>query len=129
MKIIAVECHRVWVDATHLNWILTLIRTDAGLTGLSGVIMRRHEFTVREAVLELRAYLIGKDPLRSTAEGRQGRAFSPSARTVCVALPWASLWADNAPQPARPATRAHPCRYQEGGRACPRLRSVSGSRV
>jgi galactonate dehydratase len=63
MRITAVECHLLWVDTTRLNWIITLIRTDDGITGISGVIMRRHEFTVREAVLELARYLVGKDPL------------------------------------------------------------------
>jgi galactonate dehydratase len=62
MKITAVECHLLWIDTSRLNWILTLIRTDAGITGISGVIMRRHEFTVREAILELARYLVGKDP-------------------------------------------------------------------
>ena len=51
MKITAIECHLLWVETTRLNWIFTLIRTDAGITGVSGVIMRRHEFTVREAIL------------------------------------------------------------------------------
>ena len=63
MKITAVECHLLWVDTTRLNWILTQIRIDDGITGISGVIMRRHEFTVREAILELERYLVGKDPL------------------------------------------------------------------
>jgi galactonate dehydratase len=63
MKITGVECHLIWVDTVRLNWILTLVRTDAGITGLSQVIMRRHEFTVREAILELNRYLVGKDPL------------------------------------------------------------------
>jgi galactonate dehydratase len=63
MKITDIECHLLWIDTTRLNWIFTLVRTDAGLTGLSGVIMRRHEFTVREAILELADYLVGKDPL------------------------------------------------------------------
>jgi galactonate dehydratase len=63
MRITHLECHLLWVDVTRLNWILTLIRTDDGITGISGVIMRRHEFTVREAILELARYLVGKDPL------------------------------------------------------------------
>lgn len=63
MKIAAIECHLLWIEATRLNWIFTLVRTDAGITGISGVIMRRHEFTVREAILELADYLVGKDPL------------------------------------------------------------------
>ncbi len=63
MKITAIECHLLWVETTRLNWIFTLVRTDAGITGVSGVIMRRHEFTVREAILELADYLVGKDPV------------------------------------------------------------------
>src|SRR5205807_7581174 len=63
MKITELECHLLWVDTSRLNWILTLIRTDEGITGISGVIMRRHESTVRQAVLELAPYLVGKDPL------------------------------------------------------------------
>jgi len=63
MKVTEIECHLLWVDVTRLNWILTLIRTDEGITGISGVIMRRHESTVRQAVLELASYLVGKDPL------------------------------------------------------------------
>jgi len=63
MKVTEIDCHLLWVDVTRLNWILTLIRTDEGITGISGVIMRRHESTVRQAVLELASYLVGKDPL------------------------------------------------------------------
>lgn len=63
MRVTDIECHLLWVDTSRLNWILTLIRTDDGITGISGVIMRRHEFTVREAILELKRYLVGKDPL------------------------------------------------------------------
>src|SRR5262249_26058873 len=63
MKITGVECHLIWGDTVRLNWILTLVRTDAGITGVSQVIMRRHELTVRESILELNRYLVGKDPL------------------------------------------------------------------
>src|SRR5919108_4131146 len=63
MKISGLECHLLWVEVTRLNWIWTLVRTDEGITGISGVIMRRHEFTVRESILELARYLVGKDPL------------------------------------------------------------------
>ena len=49
MKITGVECHLIWVDTVRLNWILTLVRTDAG----GGELQKSASRTIHVAVSRL----------------------------------------------------------------------------
>jgi galactonate dehydratase len=44
------------------NCILLRIRTDAGIVGLSETVMKRKSLTIEQSILQLRSFLIGKDP-------------------------------------------------------------------
>lgn len=44
------------------NSIIVMIETDAGITGISETVMKRHTLSINEGIKRLRSYLIGKDP-------------------------------------------------------------------
>ena len=44
------------------NCVLVTVETDAGITGVSETVMKRKTFTIEQSILQLRRYLIGKDP-------------------------------------------------------------------
>ena len=44
------------------NSVLVEIETDAGFTGVSETVMKRKTLTIEQSILQLRSYLIGKDP-------------------------------------------------------------------
>src|ERR1051325_3297151 len=52
-------------DIVHLdfrNCILVRIETDAGITGVSETVMKRKSLTIERSILQLRNFLVGKDP-------------------------------------------------------------------
>lgn len=44
------------------NCILLTVETDEGITGISETVLKRNTLTVERAILQLKPYLIGKDP-------------------------------------------------------------------
>src|SRR5882757_10992480 len=44
------------------NCVVVMIDTDVGITGLSETVMKRKTVTIEQSILQLRSYLIGKDP-------------------------------------------------------------------
>ncbi|MDR3552310.1 MAG: galactonate dehydratase [Clostridia bacterium] len=62
MKITDVKTYIVHADKD--NWVYTKVFTDEGITGLGESSVEGKELTVREAVSELKRYLIGKDPFQ-----------------------------------------------------------------
>ncbi len=50
------------VNLEFRNCVLVMISTDAGITGISETVMKRKTFTIEQSILQLRRYLIGKDP-------------------------------------------------------------------
>src|SRR6266700_6795336 len=55
----------LWTQIVHLgfrNCILVRVSTDAGITGISETVMKRWSLTIEQSILQLRSYLIGKDP-------------------------------------------------------------------
>jgi galactonate dehydratase len=44
------------------NCILVAIDTDAGITGIAETVMKRKSLTIERSILQLRSYLLGKDP-------------------------------------------------------------------
>lgn len=60
MKITEVKTH---VVSLHFrNLILIEIETDAGIVGLAETVMKRKTLSIQQSILELRRYLLGKDP-------------------------------------------------------------------
>ena len=55
----------LWTQIVHLgfrNCILVRVTTDTGITGISETVMKRWSLTIEQSILQLRSYLIGKDP-------------------------------------------------------------------
>lgn len=52
------------VHAHHDNWVFTKMYTDEGLTGVGESSVEGREHAVREAIAELKRYLIGKNPFQ-----------------------------------------------------------------
>lgn len=50
------------VNQNFRNAVIVEIETDEGITGLAETVMKRKTHTVERSILELRRYLIGKDP-------------------------------------------------------------------
>lgn len=44
------------------NCILLRVETDAGITGISETVMKRRSLTIEQSILQLRKFLLGKDP-------------------------------------------------------------------
>jgi galactonate dehydratase len=44
------------------NCVLVTVETDAGIAGVSETVMKRKTFTIEQSILQLKRYLIGKDP-------------------------------------------------------------------
>lgn len=60
MKITEVNTHVVSLDFRNL--ILVEIETDAGITGVAETVMKRKTLSIQQSILELKRYLLGKDP-------------------------------------------------------------------
>jgi L-alanine-DL-glutamate epimerase-like enolase superfamily enzyme len=60
MKITDVKTQLVHLD--FRNCILLRVETDEGITGISETVMKRKTLTIEQSILQLRSYLIGKDP-------------------------------------------------------------------
>jgi galactonate dehydratase len=50
------------VNLGFRNSVLVSIHTDAGITGISETVMKRRTLTIEQSILQLRSYLIDKDP-------------------------------------------------------------------
>jgi len=50
------------VNLDFRNAVVVLIDTDAGITGVSETVMKRKTLTIEQSILQLRSYLMGKDP-------------------------------------------------------------------
>jgi len=44
------------------NFVTLKVETDEGITGVSETLMKRKSRTIAESILELKRYLVGKDP-------------------------------------------------------------------
>ena len=55
LKTYIVHCYRT-------NWVFVQVETDAGITGIGEATLEMKEKAVEAAVLELKEYLLGKDP-------------------------------------------------------------------
>lgn len=53
------------VTAHNDNWVYIKVETDEGVTGVGECSLETREQTVRAAVLELKRYMLGKDPMES----------------------------------------------------------------
>ncbi|HLJ15324.1 MAG TPA: mandelate racemase/muconate lactonizing enzyme family protein [Bryobacteraceae bacterium] len=60
MKITDLRTQIVHLD--FRNCILVTIETDAGITGIAETVMKRRSLTIEQSILQLREFLIGKDP-------------------------------------------------------------------
>jgi len=60
MKITDIKTRLVHLD--FRNCILVSVETDEGITGVSETVMKRKTLTIEQSILQLRPYLIGKDP-------------------------------------------------------------------
>ena len=60
MKITDVKTQIVNLD--FRNGIITKIETDEGITGFSETVMKRKTLTIQQSILDLKSYLVGKDP-------------------------------------------------------------------
>ncbi|MGH9327831.1 MAG: mandelate racemase/muconate lactonizing enzyme family protein [Terriglobia bacterium] len=50
------------VNLNFRNAVIVRVETDEGITGLAETVMKRKTRTVEQSILELRRYLVGKDP-------------------------------------------------------------------
>src|SRR5688572_26733417 len=60
MKITDVKTQIVNLD--FRNAVITKIETDDGITGFSETVMKRKTLTIQQSILDLKSYLLGKDP-------------------------------------------------------------------
>jgi galactonate dehydratase len=60
MKITDIRTRIVHLD--FRNCILVWIDTDGGITGVAETVMKRKTHTIEQSILQLRRYLVGKDP-------------------------------------------------------------------
>jgi galactonate dehydratase len=60
MKVIDIKTHVVRLN--HCNTIIVQVETDEGITGVSEALMKRKSLTIEQSILELKRYLVGKDP-------------------------------------------------------------------
>jgi galactonate dehydratase len=60
MRIKALNTQIVHLD--FRNCVLLRIETDSGITGISETVMKRRTLTIEQSILQLRSYLMGKDP-------------------------------------------------------------------
>ncbi|MDR3675135.1 MAG: mandelate racemase/muconate lactonizing enzyme family protein [Acidobacteriota bacterium] len=60
MKITDVKTHVVRLNIC--NTVIVQVETDAGITGVSEALMKRKSLTIEQSILELKRYLVGKDP-------------------------------------------------------------------
>lgn len=60
MKITDVKAHVVQLNIC--NTVIVQVETDAGVTGVSEALMKRKSQTIAQSILELKRYLVGKDP-------------------------------------------------------------------
>ena len=50
------------VNLGFRNCVLLRVETDEGLTGVSETVMKRKTLTIEQSILQLKSYLMGKDP-------------------------------------------------------------------
>jgi len=50
------------VNLDFRNCVIVQVDTDEGITGISETVMKRKTLTIEQSILQLRSYLIGKDP-------------------------------------------------------------------
>src|SRR4051812_44151610 len=50
------------VDFGRANLLVVRVETSAGLTGIGETLLKRHDLTIRQSVLELGETLVGRDP-------------------------------------------------------------------
>ncbi len=60
MRIIDVKTQVV--DLNYRNAVFVWVETDEGITGISEVVMKRKTRVIEESILDLKRYLLGKDP-------------------------------------------------------------------
>ncbi|HWQ56977.1 MAG TPA: mandelate racemase/muconate lactonizing enzyme family protein, partial [Bryobacteraceae bacterium] len=60
MRITDIRTRLVHLD--FRNCILLTVETDEAITGISETVMKRNTLTVEQSILQLKTYLIGKDP-------------------------------------------------------------------
>ena len=50
------------VRLTFCNTVIVQVETDEGITGVAEALMKRKSRTIEQSILELKRYLVGKDP-------------------------------------------------------------------
>jgi galactonate dehydratase len=50
------------VRLNYCNTVIVQVETDAGITGVAETLMKRKSQTIAQSILELKRYLVGKDP-------------------------------------------------------------------
>ena len=50
------------VNLGFRNCVLLRVETDEGITGISETVMKRKTLTIQQSILQLKSYLVGKDP-------------------------------------------------------------------
>ena len=60
MKVTEIKAHVVRLNVC--NTVIVQVETDAGITGVSETLMKRKSQTIAQSILELKRYLVGKDP-------------------------------------------------------------------
>jgi galactonate dehydratase len=50
------------VNLNFRNAVIVRIETDEGITGLAETVMKRKSQTIERSILDLKRYLVGKDP-------------------------------------------------------------------
>ncbi len=60
MKVIDIKAHVVRLNVC--NTVIVQVETDEGITGVAEALMKRKSQTIAQSILELKRYLVGKDP-------------------------------------------------------------------
>ncbi|MGA2984779.1 MAG: mandelate racemase/muconate lactonizing enzyme family protein [Terriglobia bacterium] len=60
MKVTDIKTHVVKLN--HCNTVIVQVETDKGITGVSEALMKRKSLSIEQSILELKCYLVGKDP-------------------------------------------------------------------
>ena len=50
------------VNLNFRNSVIVMLETDEGIPGISETVMKRKTHTIERSILELKRYLVGKDP-------------------------------------------------------------------
>jgi galactonate dehydratase len=60
MKVTDIKAHVVRLNIC--NTVIVQVETDEGITGVAEALMKRKSWTIQQSILELKRYLVGKDP-------------------------------------------------------------------